>query len=59
MFQKLVHSIYLDFVLKAVGILIVAITVWKGVHGWPPSLGIIIGFGLWYVGMRFDKIYRQ
>src|SRR5258708_39686626 len=49
---------FLPVLLRIVGGLILAITVWKGVHGVFPSAGIII-FGLMLlVGGMFNKIYK-
>lgn len=42
----------------AVGILLLAVTIWKGVHGFFPTAGIIVGGLMLLVGGMFNKIYK-
>lgn len=58
--EKLTQTVYLDYVLKLLGIVLFGLALFKGWH----SMGIFTKFLLiggpisWYVGARFDKIYR-
>lgn len=56
--DKVEQNIYLDFVLIFVGLIILAITVWKGVHGFWPTTGVIVGGLSLLVGFLFNKIYK-
>lgn len=49
---------FLPILFRIVGGLVLAVTIWKGVHGFLPSAGIIV-FGLMLlVGGMFNKIYK-
>lgn len=58
--DTLVKSVYLDRVLKVLGIVMFALALFKGWH----SLGMFTKFLLvsgpiaWYVGAHFNKVYR-
>lgn len=58
--EKLTQTVYLDYVLKVLGIVMFALALFKGWH----SMGIFTKFLLvsgpiaWYVGARFNKVYR-
>jgi hypothetical protein len=58
--EKLTQTVYLDYVLKLLGIIMFALALFKGWH----SMGIFTKFLLvsgpiaWYVGARFNKVYR-
>jgi hypothetical protein len=59
-FQKLTQTIYLDRVLKIVG---VAGFVFTYLNAWSSmgvglKLGFICSAAAWFVGARFSKIYR-
>lgn len=45
-------------VMQIVGVAVFGITVWKGVHGFFPSFGLIAGAATAYVGKHFAGIYR-
>ena len=58
--EKLTQAIYLDRVLKIVGVagfIVTYMNAWRSMH-----LGLKIGFvcsaAAWFVGARFTKIYR-
>lgn len=58
--EKLTQAVYLDRVLKIVGVAGFAVTylnAWRSMH-----LGLKVGFivsaAAWFVGARFSKIYR-
>lgn len=58
--EKLTQAIYLDRVLKIVGVagfIVTYLNAWRGLH-----LGLKLGFicsaAAWFVGARFSKIYR-
>jgi hypothetical protein len=59
-FEKLTQAIYLDRVLKIVGVAGIVLTY---LNAWP-SMGIALKLGFvcsaaaWFVGARFSKIYR-
>ena len=50
--------IKLPVVLQVIGVAVFGITVWKGVHGFLPSAGLISGAAMAYVGKHFDGIYK-
>lgn len=59
-FEKLTQTIYLDRVLKTVGVaafILTYLNAWRSMH-----LGLKVGFicsaAAWFVGARFTKIYR-
>jgi hypothetical protein len=59
-FEKLTQNIYLDRVLKIVGVAGFVLTY---LNAWPSmGLGLKVGFicsaAAWFVGARFSKIYR-
>ncbi len=49
-------KINLPVVLQVAGAALFAVTGWKGVHGFPPSFGLISGAGLAYVGKHFADL---
>jgi len=58
--EKLTQAIYLDRVLKIVGVagfILTYLNAWRSMH-----LGLKVGFivsaAAWFVGARFSKIYR-
>ncbi len=59
-FEKLTQAIYLDRVLKIVGVAGFVLTY---LNAWPSmgmglKLGFICSAAAWFVGARFSKIYR-
>lgn len=59
-FQKLTQVIYLDRVLKIVGVIGFVITYlnsWRSL-GFGLKAGFICSAAAWFVGARFSKIYR-
>ncbi len=48
----------LPIVLQVAGVAVFGLTVWKSVHGFLPSFGLIAGAGMAYVGKHFSSIYR-
>jgi type IV secretory pathway VirB2 component (pilin) len=46
-------------VLQVVGVVVFGLTIWKGVHGVMPTLGLISGAGAAYVGKHFSAIYGK
>lgn len=50
--------IKLPNVLQILGVVVFGLTIWKGVHGVMPTLGLISGAGMAYVGKHFSSIYR-
>jgi hypothetical protein len=51
-------SIKLPTFLQVVGVAVFGITVWKGVHGFLPSFGLIAGASMAYVGKHFESLYK-
>ena len=59
-FQKLTQAIYLDRVLKIVGVIGFVVTYlnsWRRL-GFGLKIGFICSAAAWVVGARFSKIYR-
>ena len=59
-FQKLTQVIYLDHILKIVGVAGFVLTY---LNAWPSmgmglKLGLVCSAAAWFVGARFSKIYR-
>lgn len=58
--EKLTKTVYLDYVLKAVGVILFSVAFVSSWH----SIGvfyrfiIVIAIVMWFVGQRFTKIYR-
>jgi len=50
--------IKLPAVLQVLGVVVFGITVWKGVHGFLPSAGLVAGAGMAYVGKHFAGLYK-
>jgi len=55
---KVEAAVNLPVVLRIVGIFLLGITIWKGVHGFWPTAGILIGGAMLLVGGMFSKIYK-
>jgi hypothetical protein len=56
--DKVESIVNLPTVLKVIGFVILAITVWKGVHGFFPTAGILVGGLMLLAGELFNKIYK-
>ncbi|HLZ93358.1 MAG TPA: hypothetical protein VKQ28_16760 [Candidatus Acidoferrum sp.] len=56
--DKVETLINLPLVLRIVGIVVLGLTIWKGVHGFFPSAGIFVGGLMLLVGGMFNKIYK-
>jgi hypothetical protein len=56
--DKVEQVVYLPVVLIVLGGLVTLVTVWKGVHGFWPSIGILVGGLLLVVGAFFKRIYK-
>jgi hypothetical protein len=59
-FEKLTQTIYLDRVLKIVGVagfVLTYLNAWRSM-GIELKLGFICSAAAWFVGARFSKIYR-
>jgi len=59
-FEKLAQAIYLDRVLKIVGVagfVLTYLNAWRSM-GMGLKLGFICSAAAWFVGERFSKIYR-
>jgi len=55
---KVEAAVNLPVVLRIVGIFLLGITIWKGVHGFWPTAGILIGGAMLLVGGMFSRIYK-
>ena len=51
--------INLPVLAQAAGAAVFGITVWKGVHGIFPTMGLISGAGLLYAGKHFAGLFTQ
>jgi hypothetical protein len=58
--EKLTQAIYIEYALKAVGVIVAVVAMVNGWHslGFLAKTGLILGPVMWYVGARFEKIYR-
>jgi hypothetical protein len=56
--DKVESFVNLPLVLKVLGVVVLVLTVWKGVHGFFPTFGLIAGAAMIFVGGEFNKIYR-
>jgi hypothetical protein len=56
--DKIESVVNLPFALKIAGAAILLLTVWKGVHGFFPTAGLIVGAAMLFVGGEFNKLYR-
>lgn len=56
--DKIEQDVYLPTVLKILGAVVLGITVWKGVHGFFPTTGVLVGGAMLLVGGMFNKIYK-
>jgi hypothetical protein len=54
-----VRYINLPVLAQAAGAAVFGITVWKGVHGIFPTMGLISGAGLLYAGKHFAGLFTQ
>jgi len=58
--EKLTETIYLDYVLKVGGVILLAVVlfnVWGRTTGFQ-KFGLIAAPVMWFVGARFNKLYR-
>jgi len=51
-------SINLPVLAQVAGAAVFGITVWKGVHGVFPTVGLLSGAGLVYVGKHFASMFK-
>jgi len=58
MFAKLWAAINVPVVLQVLGVVLFGITVWKGVHGFWTTFGLIAGASMAYVGRHFNTLYN-
>jgi hypothetical protein len=56
--DKVESVVNLPVVLQVGGAVVFGLTVWKGVHGFLPSFGLIAGAAMVYVGKHFAVIYK-
>lgn len=56
--DKVESLINLPLVLRIFGIVVLGVTIWKGVHGFFPTTGILVGGLMLLVGGMFNKIYK-
>lgn len=50
--------INLPTAMQVAGVAILAVTVWKGVHGFVPTAGLLSGAALAYFGKHFSAFYK-
>ena len=60
LFARLVNAVYLDYVLKVLGVAGFAWTFLSSWHslGFGSKAGMLASVAAWVVGSRFSKIYR-
>lgn len=56
--DKLENYVYLPLVVKVLGVVILGVTLWSGVHGFFPKFGVVAGALALYVGSNFNKVYK-
>ena len=56
--DKVESLINLPLVLRILGIVVLGVTIWKGVHGFFPTAGVLVGGAMVLVGGMFNKIYK-
>ena len=59
-FEKLTQAVYLDRVLKIVGVagfVVTYLNAWRGLS-FGTKLGFVFSAAAWFVGARFTRIYR-
>ncbi len=59
-FDKLTNTIHVEYVLKVIGLIILVVAffnAWRHIT-LLEKVGFLIGPIAWYVGSKFDKIYR-
>lgn len=56
--DKVESLVNLPFVLRLIGCVVLGITIWKGVHGFFPTAGVLVGGAMVLVGGMFNKIYK-
>jgi hypothetical protein len=58
--EKLTQAVYLDRVLKILGVaafIVTYLNAWRGL-GFLTKVGFLLSAAMWFVGARFSKIYR-
>ena len=58
--EKLTQAVYLDRVLKIIGVagfVVTYLNAWRGL-GFLTKVGFLLSVAVWFVGARFSKIYR-
>ena len=58
--EKLTQTVYLDRVLKIIGVagfVVTYLNAWRGLS-FLTKVGFLLSVAVWFVGARFSKIYR-
>lgn len=58
--EKLTQAVYLDRVLKIIGVagfVVTYLNAWRGLSFFTKA-GFLLSVAVWFVGARFSKIYR-
>jgi hypothetical protein len=56
--RRKMRYINLPVLAQAVGAAVFGITVWKGVHGVFPTVGLLSGAGMVYAGKHFASLFK-
>lgn len=56
--EKVEEYVNVPLALRVVGVLVLGLTVWKGVHGFWPTFGAVAGGLLLFVGGHYSKLHR-
>jgi hypothetical protein len=57
-FSKIASAVNVPVVLQILGVVVFGITIWKGVHGFWTTFGLIAGAAMVYVGRHYNTIYN-
>jgi ABC-type phosphate transport system auxiliary subunit len=57
-FTKLGQAVNVPVAMQVIGVVIFGLTIWKGVHHFWPSFGLIAGAAMAYVGRHYNTLYN-
>ena len=60
LFEKLTQAVYLDRMLKIIGVagfVVTYLNAWRGLSFFTKA-GFLLSVAVWFVGARFSRIYR-
>lgn len=57
-FGKIASAVNIPVALQVIGVVVFGLTIWKGVHHFWPSFGLIAGAAMMYVGRHYNTLYN-